>query len=251
MTLSKKEYLDYIKGDIESSRRSEIDLYLSQHPLERKALEGAIANNQVHSFDDLVDLLEEQVNQTVSTGHVSHSSNNNKAQKTKSFKMWPYITSAAAAAALIVFFILPNNSSDIQVKAYFDAYPDLVSGTVRGDISSTESELSRALSAYNQDDHARSAELLEVVIQENPVDQRLPFYRAVSLVGIGEYDKALPLLKELADDPAFPYMDGVIWNLGLCQLGLNNLSAAKRSLILVAENNVYKKKEAQELLKKI
>jgi len=112
-------------------------------------------------------------------------------------------------------------------------------------------ELSRALSAYNLDDHASAADLLADVIERNPVDQRLPFYRAVSLVGVGEYDKALPILEELADDPAFPYMDGVIWNIALCQLGLDDTFEAKKTLTLVVENNVYKKKEAQDLLRRI
>jgi len=112
MTLSKKEYLDYIKGDMEPFRRSEIDLYLSKNPLERKSLEGAITNNQVDSFEDLVDLLEVQVNQTVTASHVPQQINHNKAQNNKAFQMWPYLTSAAAAAALIVFFVRTFKSTE-------------------------------------------------------------------------------------------------------------------------------------------
>jgi len=259
MNITKSQFAAYIKGQIGRDRKVEIDAYLDEHPLERKALEGAMAYDDEGSFDVLVSEIDSLISsETRITKVIALTPNENEQASQRStdniaksrIKEFMRYAVAVAAALLMLFLIRTNYSefSTEDISSYIDSYPDVITNVVRGNEQEIQkSDLIEAMTAYNDGDMSMANELLTI---ENNLDQEnksVQFYLAITDMHLGHYEKSLSQFEKLIDVD-FAYEDGALWYQSLCLLSLDRVGEAKLILENISEGRHYKKNDAIEIL---
>ena len=271
MNITKEEYIAYVNRSMDKDKRKVIDAYLETHPIERMALEGALAFQEEASFEDLINDLNYAIANRVTSDSNSISLDVAMApQEAKSdieevrqpsvvegkgsnvrklYTRWAMI---AAAAVIALFFMVrtQTGSQEIVMADYLDAYPDVISNIVRGEkIEASNESLMSAMRFYNDGDMASAEPILQKLSDESPKDQNITFYLAIAELFSGDYRSSLSRLESLtSEDAYFPYDDGARWYQAICLLQLERVKEAKEILTKISTERHYKKDEAIELL---
>ncbi len=166
-------------------------------------------------------------------------------------KLLPHFKYITASMALILLLNACNSNSRLQIPPYFEAYPDVITSTIHEERNQEQIDLLKALQSYNNSDFSQASIRFKQILSKNKIDQRIPFYLAISLVGEEKYPEAHTILTRLENNPGFPYMDGVNWNKALCLIALNENKKAIQELQFIVSSNKYKYQEAKELLTKL
>ncbi len=272
MNITKEEYIAYVNRSIDRARRKAIDTYLEAHPIERIALEGAMAFQEEASFEDLLIETDEAIAKRVSTSFESTSVDKapnvdktivdeqvtrdneevNQGEVSNVRKMYTRWAMIAAASVIVLFFMVrtQTGSQEIVIADYLDTYPDVVSNIVRSQkVESSNESLMRAMSFYNDGDMASAQPILQKLSDEAPEDQNITFYLAIAELYTGDYSKSLSRLESLtSEDAYFPYDDGARWYRAICLLQLERDKEAKEILTKISTERHYKKDEALQLL---
>jgi len=162
----------------------------------------------------------------------------------------------AIAASLILIcgavgFFLMNGHTVNATSLYsenFSSYPNEYVVIERGDVqNSVEKDI---FISYAKEDYAAVIEKIEALTQDTP-NEKLDFYKAVSLMAIGENTKAQKLLESLEGKiPGFE--NQINWYMALNHLKAENLELAQASLnAIVGTENSFRKASAKKILSEL
>ena len=149
---------------------------------------------------------------------------------TKRRMTW-YGSRVAAAIILLLlplYFILSNlnevNSQELFAD-YFEPYPVLANGTVRGDAA--DDPLSEGIRAYQGGNYIMAITKLEAQSKDS---KNGSFYLALSYMANDDASRAIPLLRDLTEDESFQLKEQATWYLGLAFLKNGEPDKARRVL---------------------
>lgn len=253
MNISKEEFNNYLQRRLSSDQMMKIDTYLEQHPLERKALDGAVEFEENDSFDELISEIDYLIDipQKQQTTQTSSTSNDTPIISISDVTRW-----IAAIAAVLLLFIFVRGQWGTGAKDlshYFDAYPDVITNIVRGEESKLDNtSIARAMEYYNEGAFESALPILNELQDEHPNNQNITFYCAIAEFALGEYQASLSKFDVLSsNNTRFPYDDGAIWYKALCLIHLDQIESAKSLLTKISLESHYKKDEAIELLESL
>ncbi len=247
MNISKQEFLQYHANTLSEERRKEMDIYLEQHPLEKKAFEGA------GLFESTKDL--EASLSRISSRWAAKEALTNVPAKTSSkpkFRI-TWLATISAVAASIVFLIMTfpfGQFGAVELHNYETSYPDILTNIVRGESENSEkSDLVIAMDFYGAMKYDKAAHVLEQLLAEDASNVNIRFYLAICHYELGDYNKALATFEKLTlPSASFAYDDGAQWYKALCLIKLEKTDEAKEVLKTIGESTHYKSETARLLL---
>lgn len=256
MNITKSEYAAYLNNQLSEDQRKEMEVFLVDHPLERRALEGAMAFNKTDSFEELLAEVDEEVQSSnakesqIKEIKLDNPAARSKSEDTTKIRMLMRYAIAAAAAVLMLFMLRTEfgGSSSSDLNQYIDTYPDVITNVVRGnDQEVQQSNLVEAMTAYNSGDMLKANELLVIEHKNQRDNKNIKLYLAITDLHLGNYEKSISQLEELSD-VNFAYEDGALWYRAICLLQLERKEEAKELLSIIANQRHYKSAEARKLL---
>lgn len=252
MNITKEEFNAYINGSLSQKRKDLIDAYLLDHPLERRALAGAIEIESSESFDALVQSIDSSTEESIGSNVIKPSvTTQHQQNKTKRISLAAKWVTGVAAAILVFFMVRTQmGSQSTSLDDYFDAYPDVVTDIVRGEESQVKEEVIYiAMTHYNKREFKESGEMLQELALTNPEDQNIRFYLAISEYAQGYHAASLDKFASLSKEGSrFPFQDGALWYRALALLQLDKHDEAKDILKRISTSPHYKKQEALDIL---
>ncbi|HWK59222.1 MAG TPA: hypothetical protein VNQ80_17900 [Parapedobacter sp.] len=157
---------------------------------------------------------------------------------------------AAAAVLLVVgggtWLWLRTSSAPALYAEYYQAYPNTVMPTVRGE--PTETTTQAAFRAYDRADYVRAEELFETLYRDTGEAYSL-LYRGVSLLELGRFADAESVLAQYpANSPLYAY---ACWYRALALLRLDDRAQARGLLEELAQGTTPLGQTARELLSRL
>lgn len=225
---------------------------------------GQLTNEE---FSDLKTLLEEdaefrsefhhqlEIQQTISQDKSAFLKDRFAALDRKTEAKTKWYQYAATVAILIgvglgyIFFSGQTDYQDLYTDN-FEAYPNVVAPTVRGDSDSDNGDMESAFRYYDSEDYTKAAELFGELYKDTQEDYAY-FYEAVSLMAAGQTDKAVSNLEQQQWAAAEKYQTIAEWYVALGYLKLENKEKAIIYLEKVANSAEPIANQAQEILKKL
>lgn len=160
-------------------------------------------------------------------------------------KLWISVI-AAAAVVVIVFSIFYANqgiSNDELYAANFTPHANTLAPIERSESLVTTQE--KAFFAYENNNFEEAITLFEEIEEE--AHPNIQFYKASSLMALGQVEEAIPILEEFAQQNE-TYSSYAHWYLALAYLKRNQVAKSKKQLQMIIANDYYPSKKAQALL---
>lgn len=173
----------------------------------------------------------------------------------KNYKTFSILRGALAAASIAALVFVGNwvwnrpNEPTVQlsplVMTYFQPYPAL--GIHRG--GETKDVITEALRTYGQNDYKNAIPLLEESFNIKK-DSLLLFYKSIAYLGNGQADKAQPILTALQGSDTVP-TESVVWYLALAYVELGEKEKAVALLKNIANTEGGNQQKAIDILAKL
>lgn len=181
----------------------------------------------------------------ISAGMKTHRSTVSFIQRNRWYLAAASISVAVVSSALtLVMFKGSASKPEIFRDYYQRAKPFMIQRSV----SQLETDyFSQAMKFYDARDYEKSAEILLA----NQLNAASKFYAAISLMELGDYKKAEPLLNAVANDDTNLFVDQAEWYLGLCFLMNDKFDLAVKQFEKIAATQNYYNDKAAEIIKKI
>ncbi len=165
-------------------------------------------------------------------------------------KSWIYSGFAACLIVLAGLFLWTNLSmtpGEKIYKSYYEAYPNLIAPTVRGE---TQANLkSDAFLAFDNQDYQKAAVLFEN-LQHEPDSDYAVFYLGICQLELGRPEKAIPSFLKVKEDADNPDRITAIWYAALGYFLLNKIEEGTQAVNKVARAEGHPlQAKAQELAK--
>jgi len=160
---------------------------------------------------------------------------------------------AATVAILIgiglgyIFFSGQTDYQDIYADN-FEAYPNVVSPTVRGHSNTDNQDMQSAFRLYDSQQYAKAAHLFGELYKDTQKDYAY-FYEAVSLMAAGQTDKAVSNLEQHQWIAPEKYQTNAQWYVALGYLKLENKEKSIIYLKKVANSSAPIANQARKILK--
>lgn len=168
-------------------------------------------------------------------------------------RLAPWIAAAAIASLVLFSYLFLKDPSPQQLYAqYYDAYS--VSISTRDNTDSLGLQLALASQYYNQEEFSKAYEILREV-PDLSSNARLLLMSGVCHLELNQFTEAINAFStiEKINDPVYKYHS--IWYKAMTHLKAGDLEKAKAELQQLSQapgpNEVFKKTEATQLLKKL
>lgn len=167
----------------------------------------------------------------------------------KNNKMLPIAASLIVITLLSWLIFTLNKPIDTQklYATYYAKYPNSYVPITRGTADSTT--LYKAFDAYEKNNFDLSIQLLKEV-KKLQATEEINFYLAQALIQENKTQEATVLLEGLVSKKS-NLAPQSLWYLSLIYLKNNNIAKAKENLKTLERTGLYKKGEAQQLLKEL
>ncbi len=249
MVITRQDYIDFSTGSMNEERRLLIEQYLSDNPLEKKALEAVVAHKDSGNVDAILQRIDDKIDQKIdSRTRVIEAPK--QMDKGRIIPIKLLMTAASIAAiGVLLFFMFPSTSqSSYSFDAYFDRYPDVLTNNVRGATSGINVvNIHKGMEAYNNGDFSTASTLLSSVKEGKESHDLTQFYSAIAYLGSGDPTSCKEILRQMSTK-TFPYSDGIQWYLAISYIELGEIDEAKVLLEGIIHSDHYKKQQAHELL---
>jgi len=172
-------------------------------------------------------------------------------QKTAPKTKW-YLYAAAITILIAIGSFFYNTQPDYQdlYAKNFEAYPNVIAPTVRGNETPKEDKIALAFNYYDNKNYNKAAELFKSLYKETNEDYAF-FYQSVSLMAGGETSKAITALEQHNWNEPENYQTITQWYIGLGYLKLGNKEKAILHLKKVTVSGKPLAKQAKEILQKL
>ena len=158
-------------------------------------------------------------------------------------RLIPLLAAACVLVAGTLFFF-PGKDADP-----FYELPNMRSEVVRGDASTADQRYEEAARSYNEGQYARSSELLQALVDEQPEVLQYQYYLGLSLLGEEHYTLAAAWLEPLAEAESV-FRDESTYYLAVALYQNEDLDEARRRAEAIpTTSNEYQ--NAQKLLNKM
>ncbi len=150
----------------------------------------------------------------------------------------------SSAAAILIFalsFLFQNGyqtSGDKLFEKYFTPYPD-VTLHIRGE--QDNSKLKNAMRQYDAGNYAKASRMFDEILSEEECETAR-FYNGVANLEIGNNQRAIDLLKPVADNENSEFYAEANWYLALTYLRIDETGKAMERFKRLLNNPDYKKK---------
>ncbi len=156
------------------------------------------------------------------------------------------------AAVLLIGFLTyifwPFSVDEQELFAtHFEAYPNIIMPTVRGEVANDSTLKALAFRAYDQKQYEEAALLFNRMESK---DANILFYLSNCYLALNQPTKALPLLESVLNNYDV-FDEQAEWYLAICLLKLEERERATQALQKVVERNSAYKNKAQTILDKL
>jgi hypothetical protein len=145
----------------------------------------------------------------------------------------------------LAWFQFTKDSPEQLYQEYYQSYPNVVAPTIRGD--SERNLKTDAFYEYDSGNYEKSFELFSKIYAEEAVDYAL-FYQALSLMELKRYSEAIASFDEFKTTDNNAFSPFVKWYKALSYLQLNEKEKAVQLLKELAEKENPQQSKAKELL---
>ena len=201
-----------------------------------KDIDNFLVDKDLHDFEEKLVEIEEKFRRKKQTKH-------------NLLKYSIYAVAASVIILLTLTFTTNIFNKKITGKQLFaNNYTFTPSDyTVRSE-TTNNTDLAKALLQYNNHNFKSAIKIFNSILTKTPDNSVAKFYLALSYIEQNNIEKAIPNLKELADNKTNLYNDQAKWYLALCYLNINKTDDASVLLNNIVLNSQFKKTEAQEIL---
>jgi tetratricopeptide (TPR) repeat protein len=154
---------------------------------------------------------------------------------------------AAIALAITLGYGLLFNPTDPQAtfEQYYSPYYNVLDGAERS-IENESGDL--AMRLYDQQRYEEAVKVFDTALTKDPDNINLQFYKALSLMSIGQADSAIVQLKQVLENTQDPWYEPARWYLGLAYLQSGDVSQAKGIFTAIMASDDSYSERAGELL---
>lgn len=170
-------------------------------------------------------------------------------RRTKVFSILAIAASVAVVFFIAKFYINESSLNERELYAgYFTPYQDMILS--RGETVDNESILFKGMTAYNDQNYAVAAELLEQYRINNKSDKATALYLAISQTELGRFEPAKRNFEIAIQEPLFSQQ--AEWYLALMYIKKGDHLKAQNVLKSISNNSYhYKSAIAAELYPKL
>lgn len=163
-----------------------------------------------------------------------------------------YLYAATLAVLIAVGSLFFNSQPDYQdlYAQNFEAYPNVIAPTVRGNETANEDKITLAFQYYDNKDYVTAAKRFKTLYDDTDEDYAF-FYHAVSLMAAEKTSKAITALEQHTWNEPENYQTITQWYVGLGYLKLENKEKAIPYLKKVALSGKPLAKAAKDILRKL
>ncbi len=165
-------------------------------------------------------------------------------------KSFPYKWLGVAATIIIAFgammLLINNKPSDEKLYlSFFESYPNTVSPTVRGEV--TSNLISIAFYHYDNENYEEAIKLFDEIYKTELSDYAL-FYKGLSQMELQKINDAIITFKTFDFSSKSEYNEKISWYLALCYIKSEQKEKAIPLLKNITNSDNQFKKSASELL---
>ena len=163
-----------------------------------------------------------------------------------------YISLAAAviAGAVIIFStLIPGGDPGKIYKRYYESV-QAVSPVTRSMTGNAADSWAAAVINYNKGDYQAASIGFSELNALNPSSPAPRFYLGMANLGMGEYNKAVTLLKVVAEEQG-EYAKEARWYLGLTYLNQGDTDAASECFEILAQSPGYYSERSEKILRRL
>lgn len=237
----------FLRGELSGAELDSFNTLLKSNPefkeefSQKQSLQNALRKQ---GNRDIKSLLQQQERRTI------------KRKSPKEQPVFKWISMAASVlifAGILSFFIKPNSDAHLSnlYTDNFTAYPNDYQVIVRGE--NETDEISKIFNYYENKEYQKAISSIDARIKSTgKVDNKLSFFKAVSLMGLKENQKALEVLNKLKETDLQGYDNQIAWYSALNNIALKKVDQAKLELnAIVSSQSNFRKSSAQELLESL
>lgn len=169
-------------------------------------------------------------------------------KKTSSRRIFKRVGMAASIAlAITLGYVLLFNRTDPQAifVQYYAPYYNVLDGTER---SMEDERGDLAMRLYDQQRYEEAVKVFDTALTKNPDNINLQFYKALSLMSIGQADSAIVQLQQVLENTQDQWYEPARWYLGLAYLQSGQVNQAKGIFIAIKASDDSYSERAIEIL---
>lgn len=239
---------DYLRGKLSEEQRREVERLADTDEDFRAELDfhkqtkSAFAQQQ---HEQLKQRLQSLSDDTIRPLHTT------RPHRTKRMSLWLVASTILLICAVGVYLWSlkqrETNPTELYM-AYFEPYPNVVLPVTRDEIHLAERTL--AYSYYEQAEYAKAYELFKNLSQEEHIaDPEILFYSGISAMQLHLDDEAIVLFRQYQHMETAKLERQAKWYEALTHLKRGNKAETQKLLQELADDQGYKQKEANKLLK--
>lgn len=239
---------DYLRNDLTANEKLAFNDRLKNDPVFAK-----LAKNHKQFFEvvqsekhlELKSFLQE-----VESKHANGGVSLNKPQAKSKIKSF-FISVLAFLFALILFNLLFNNSKTTEelYMAYYKSYPNTLVKTERGSVD--DSDLRQAMEAFTEGRHNQAITQFDQILKIKD-NNKIQFYKALSMLESGQTQESLQLLEDLKSLNDTSIIEALRWYTSLAFLKADSKTEALEALNeLIQSGQTYQKTNATKLIKEL
>jgi len=231
-----------LKRLLAESKAEEIKLTRDQDDLDQKAVEGF--QYLETPFDASMTRLDERFGQALDKAEKSRS---NAGAKVHKFAWVHRVAAIALVLVLASYFLFQSRNGSELYDNYFEPPSSHYYQATRG--GTGMNDLTTAFIPYEKGDFAAAYTEIISAQESHPDRPDLTFYAAISKLGEGDAEAAIPMFKACLSIEYQGVNEMAPWYLGLAYLKLGNVSEAKQYFEQVPGGSRYGESAAELLAK--
>jgi len=242
----------YVRGELNASDRKTFNTLLDENPIFRKEYE------EKHLLQQSMRLTGNTESKTFLQNREAKfaQEKETKIHHIKERQGSPILKWVSLAASLLIIagavslFMNPSSNSDYtQIYAdNFSAYPNDYAHVLRGE--SKQNDITAIFSDYSNADYKNVVDKINARLESTGnADNKLVFYKAISLMGLEEHTEAAKVFNSLKKSGFNEYENQIAWYSALNYLALQKPEKAKEDLLRILSSETgFRKNSAKELL---
>ncbi|PSR01780.1 MAG: hypothetical protein BRD50_08255 [Bacteroidetes bacterium SW_11_45_7] len=257
----------YLRSQMNADEQAAFEAEMEQDPsLQEEVEQGRIFLWAMESLDEdelRKDLMRtnhviHKVRQTSDVQYESTHRDNQHIEKgtAKVRSLTNLYKNVAAAAAILIVFIIPvyflflqNPGPEELVDRYYKTYPNTLTEIKRSE-SEADGQLQSIMALYESGDYTKAIAQSNKLLQDEPENNGLRFYRGIMYIEEDAYKKAIKDLERVKAQEE-SYHTQAEWYLALSHLALQQTEQAKPLLEKLAQTPSDYQQKADQLLARL
>jgi tetratricopeptide (TPR) repeat protein len=235
--LTKDELVSTLEGTAGDSLKRRIEDHLLECDLCCDAV-TALSDPDAWDYTERINSIDKKVRAKYSSGLILNR------------PAYTYYSSAAVLFVMILTYLFYFNQSTPEklFTEYYKPYPNVIP-MVRGE--GIDFDIKAAMVLYNSGNYRDAIAEFDKILLFDKNNETALFYKGISYISTGDYEKAIPLLKDIQAVPGTRFNDQASWYQALTYLGMNEKENAVTILRDIILKKNYFSARAESLLEKL